>query len=184
MSGRKHENADRLMPGETLALWRDDDPHKPLIAAMLVEQFRCLDCGAWLSLGSANDKGEAVAIEMRAASLAGAPRQLVRSSSRLFVGIEWEGWRQVETFERLTVVDTNGREHEDHDVPINLDSTRWQAGYLARCIHDHAPAEESTRMFPMCIGTTQLAPANSQCMRCERYGQKCAWRTAEQGGAT
>lgn len=43
---------------------------------------------------------------------------------------------------------------------------------------DKARAELVRKMFPLCIGTTQLAPTNRQCMRCERYGQHCDWKAA------
>lgn len=33
----------------------------------IVEQFRCIDCGAWLSLGPSNDRPAAVRVEIRAA---------------------------------------------------------------------------------------------------------------------
>ena len=45
----RHENADHLMPGELLDF---DEPHTPP-QRVTVEQFRCLDCGEFLSLGSA-----------------------------------------------------------------------------------------------------------------------------------
>lgn len=32
---------------------------------------------------------------------------------------------------------------------------------------------KTTRMFPLCEGTTQLAPTNAMCIRCGRYGQRC-----------
>ena len=46
----EHKNADHLMPGE----WFNRD-EIPLYVAD-VEQFRCIDCGAWLSLGPSNDR--------------------------------------------------------------------------------------------------------------------------------
>lgn len=64
----KHENADHLMPGQVASVWGG-----PLDGyAATVEQFRCLDCGAWLSLGEANDTGPhaaSVAVEPRSARL-------------------------------------------------------------------------------------------------------------------
>ncbi len=32
---------------------------------------------------------------------------------------------------------------------------------------------EQPRMFPKCVGTTHLAPTNSQCKACGLYGQRC-----------
>lgn len=43
----QHKNADHLKPGEWLNL--GDQP----VHIVAFEQLRCLDCGAWLSLGSA-----------------------------------------------------------------------------------------------------------------------------------
>jgi hypothetical protein len=62
----KHENADHPMPGECLVNWND----LGRIKAALCEQFRCIDCGAWLSLGESNDEPEQVRVEMEAARLA------------------------------------------------------------------------------------------------------------------
>jgi hypothetical protein len=40
----------------------------------LVEQFRCLDCGAWLSLGPSNDEPDSVKVEIAAAAQAASYR--------------------------------------------------------------------------------------------------------------
>ncbi len=61
----KHENADHLMPGQSSA---DLDNQRTIIAPVLVEQFRCLDCGEWLSLGHSDEYG--CESEIRAAELA------------------------------------------------------------------------------------------------------------------
>lgn len=61
----KHENADHLKPGDE---WADMDGD--FIEVVLVEQFRCCDCGAWLSLGPSDETDERVAIEIRAAEIA------------------------------------------------------------------------------------------------------------------
>lgn len=58
----KHENADHLIPGEWFEPWSGGG------VCVAVEQFRCLDCEAWLSFGPANDTA-AVLIEIRAAEL-------------------------------------------------------------------------------------------------------------------
>lgn len=54
------------MPGELLVFnsWNSADHY------VTVEQFRCLDCGAWLSLGPANDEPAEVQVEIRAADRA------------------------------------------------------------------------------------------------------------------
>jgi hypothetical protein len=62
----KHENAEHLMPGECVATMDGIvfvDPAQ-------CEQFRCLDCRAWLSLGPANDEPDAVRVEILGARFA------------------------------------------------------------------------------------------------------------------
>jgi hypothetical protein len=59
----KHENADHLMPGDW---WTCGQRRAP--SMVVAEQFRCIDCGCYLSLGPANDDG--TAIEIRAAEIA------------------------------------------------------------------------------------------------------------------
>jgi hypothetical protein len=126
-----HENADHLKPGETLSSGY-------LVAVLIAncEQFRCLDCGAWLSLGPANDADPNVAVEVRAAELAARKFDMeYRLSSRFRTNYgEVAGWRGEESIESLQVVDENGERRTDHNVPLNLDSPNWRAGYLARCI--------------------------------------------------
>lgn len=48
----RHENADHLKPGDVLT----PSGYAPIEEGqpVLVEQFRCLDCGEWLSLGPAS----------------------------------------------------------------------------------------------------------------------------------
>jgi hypothetical protein len=48
--------------------WADMDGD--LIEVVLVEQFRCCDCNAWLPLGPSRDDDERVAIEIAAAGVA------------------------------------------------------------------------------------------------------------------
>jgi hypothetical protein len=65
-----HTNADHLMPGDTFEPWVSDDV-AVIRSVARCEQYRCLDCEAWLSLGEANDEGPhaaAVAVEVRAAA--------------------------------------------------------------------------------------------------------------------
>lgn len=67
--GCKHENADHLMPGDVF-LPKPFGQSAP--DPVVVEQFRCLDCGAWLSLGRAKHKGKHAAtirVEIAAARL-------------------------------------------------------------------------------------------------------------------
>jgi hypothetical protein len=121
----EHENADHLMPGQSFANPRDTYFASYIV---LVEQVRCLDCGAWLSLGPANDGGkhaQQVAVELRAAALA---VHLVEHGN--FVGCasaeEMNGW-----FEHYLDRDTRYR--------VNADEKRRkaQAGYLTRAIVNH-----------------------------------------------
>ena len=122
----KHENADHLMPGELLDF---DEPHTPTWR-VTVEQFRCLDCGSWLSLGPANNDGphaEQVAIEIRAAELAADPRPWIAAFRSVGCHGDWFGWCQ--------------------HVAAEFDPTATmlpneQAGYLARCIAQHDAEQE------------------------------------------
>ena len=128
----KHENADHLKPGD---LWCARDPRTPPWRVD-VEQFRCLDCGAWLPLGPANDQPEAVRVEIRAQEIAAHKHVMeYRLSSRFKTNYgEVAGWRGEEVIESLHVIDENGDERIDSGVPLNLDSPSWRAGYLASCI--------------------------------------------------
>lgn len=56
----KHENADHLAP---------DYDSRDLSGWARVEQLRCIDCGAWLSLGASNDRPLRVRIEIATAGL-------------------------------------------------------------------------------------------------------------------
>lgn len=60
----KHENADHLMAGEWFEPWTLCLANKQALA----EQFRCLDCGAWLSLGPSKENNRS-RIELWAAML-------------------------------------------------------------------------------------------------------------------
>lgn len=84
----KHENADHLMPGEFVVDWSDLGWLNPA----LVEQFRCLDCGAWLSLGHSNDTAPGVAVEIRAATLAANWKPLGGADTTDDEYIGWGGW--------------------------------------------------------------------------------------------
>jgi hypothetical protein len=64
----KHENADHLKPGEPFEPWFSDDT-AVLRGFATCEQFRCLDCEAWLSLGPSNDELPEVQIEIEAARI-------------------------------------------------------------------------------------------------------------------
>lgn len=65
----RHENADHLMPGDRFSM---DDWGPCHVDIARCEQFRCVDCGAWLSLGPSNDEPESVRVEIRAAEIAAA----------------------------------------------------------------------------------------------------------------
>lgn len=98
---------------------------------------RCNDCGEYLSLGPANDTPE-VLIEIRAAEIAAyaADRRSRLSSQFLFQSYaEHAAWRGEEAIRDLVVM-RGGKRTIDHDVPLNLESPSYLAGYLARCIDE------------------------------------------------
>lgn len=64
-----HENADHLMPGERFQPYAEYPRRCAPIESVTCEQFRCLDCGAWLSLGEANDADPNVELEIEAAAM-------------------------------------------------------------------------------------------------------------------
>lgn len=108
----KHENADHLMPGQFTML---EDGR--LITA-LVEQFRCIDCGAWLSLGESDEHAsEHVEIEIRAAHLAHG-----ENNEHEFSGLEWCGFGGDE------------QAYVDGVLMYVSHHREWRAGYLAHCI--------------------------------------------------
>lgn len=117
----KHENADHLKPGDILT----PTSFAPIEQGcpVLVEQFRCLDCGAWLSLGHSDETDEHVAIEIRAAEIA----QAVADNGYYPIWPE----RHSDEIRGWSVAESNMHPH----------SGAWLAGYLARQIATHT--EES-----------------------------------------
>lgn len=125
----KHENADHLKPGEWFNI--DEQP----IYVVAVEQFRCVDCGEWLSLGPANDAPPEVQIEIRAAEIA--------ADAARGIGLGGHGpehctgehcWHFYEEWD-----DSAGPCcYCHHPGPIlpGVDN-ECHAGYLARCIATH-----------------------------------------------
>ncbi len=83
------------------------------VAADLIHHKQCLDCGAWLSLGPANDEPPEVQIEIRAAEIAASDRPIGECD-----WLEWAGWVTERTEDSLT-------------------TWRGLAGYLARAIVHH-----------------------------------------------
>ena len=65
MNRCKHENVDHLKRGDLLL-----DARGECVGVARCEQFRCIDCAAWLPLGDANDSSPEVQIEIRAAEIA------------------------------------------------------------------------------------------------------------------
>lgn len=118
MSGCKHENADHLMPGDVLT----PSNYAPIEEGEPVafEQFRCLDCGAWLSLGPASDTPAAL-VELRAAEIAADHADL-----------PWVDWNHGEA-----------AGFDDRDTPMPYRVESWHAGWLAAAIvsHDHEQRE-------------------------------------------
>lgn len=115
----KHENADHLMPGEIFTPYgcRGGKHTSGCGRAAMCEQFRCLDCGAYLSLGESNDASEAVQVEMRAIEVVNA-----RAAQRpdLVTTDEFYGWNL----------------HECNSTSGDF-SPGVAAGYLARCLWTH-----------------------------------------------
>lgn len=115
----KHENADHLMRGEMYEHWHLGDKG-PTLHAARCEQFRCIDCGAWLSIGPSNDKPAEVQIEIRAAEIAAHVSDDGAPLVRRFDGAEHAGWI----------------EHAFDSQKTPEQPGEW-AGYLARCIVEH-----------------------------------------------
>lgn len=124
----KHENADHLMPGDVLTPMN----YAPIEEGVpvLVEQFRCLDCGAWLPLGPSNDEPEQVKIEMRAAEIAAVLRYSNKRLITLTSFAERRGlWLHAQAQRNKFWGLADGLTKYDH------------AGYLARVISTHESGE-------------------------------------------
>jgi hypothetical protein len=120
MSKCKHENADHVKAGEQYALY-DRERGETTYREALVEQFRCVDCSAWLSLGPSDETDPRVALELRAATLS-------HTTFSLLIDCENCGW------EAHDDIDT------DHDRDCQYpwpERDGFDAGYLARCIANH-----------------------------------------------
>lgn len=111
----KHENADHLKAGD---LWKDHPTAYLGVYLAKCEQFRCLDCGAWLSMGESNDDSEAVQMEMRAAEIAADEDEKMG----LCEHFGWEGY----------LAPKFSTDPADAGY-----ANKWHAGYLARCIVTH-----------------------------------------------
>lgn len=100
---------------------------------------RCITCGYYLSLGPANDDDPNVAVELRALEIAAHMFDMQHRLSSRFKTTHGEiaGWRGEEVIAQLEVIGSNGLRRTDRDIPLNLDSPNWRAGYLARCIATH-----------------------------------------------
>ena len=124
MARCKHENADHLMPGQWLTLVDDLGEHP--IHVVQCEQFRCIECEAWLSLGPSNDADPNVQVEIEAARLAA----LHRDGRR----IPHNGTRGRGT---ATGCAGCGWNLEHRSAPLLDGKRNTDAGYLARCIAQH-----------------------------------------------
>jgi hypothetical protein len=151
----RHENADHMFRGDIVD---EGWPDWPADFKAQCEQLRCLDCHAWLPIGPANDASEAVQVEIRAAEIAAD-----------FADV---GYRP-------------GCDRFEYCPETRSDELcqLCERHYLTHAIATHAThatgAEESGRSFQLCLGTTEIAPPNSQCRRCGRYGQRCDyWNSA------
>ncbi len=96
--------------------WAEGDREEDAIRC---EQHKCLDCGAWLSLGEANDDDPRVAVEIRAAEIAADDDELMGMCESF-------GWESLLAPKFSTDPVDDGY------------SQKWHAGYLARCIATHS----------------------------------------------
>lgn len=145
----KHENADHLMPGECFV-------RNGFASYVLVEQFRCLDCHAYLSLGDSDEHASvAVEMEIRAAEIAADLDEADRlcdwtMSNDAFIGLtafeERRGW---------SIAESNMQHH----------SNAWLAGYLARCIATH----EDERPMTLDEVKSALVEGGKERAAAERY---------------
>jgi hypothetical protein len=123
----KHENADHLMPGEWFFPYGDRPQN-----IVTCEQFRCIDCGAWLSLGHSDEHAsEAVEIEIRAAELAADLDEADRLCDWTMANESFVGLTAFEERRGWSMAESNMQNH----------SNAWQSGYLARVIATHEGGE-------------------------------------------
>ena len=121
------------MPGDHGQFEDDDLLCRARVGGVIVEQFRCLDCGAWLSLGPANDEPAKVQVEIRAAELAAEWKPVggIVPCSTSTERVGWLLW--------------------PHEAPRTIDES---AGWLASQIQNHrmdgqnvAGAEHAARVI-------------------------------------
>ena len=97
----------------------------------------CLDCADYIPFGPTPEPapGSVEWIQRRAVELA--------ESWERFLGlpdataVERYGFQGVEAIPTLFVYERDGTRRTDEDVPLNLESSEWLAGHLARCIVVH-----------------------------------------------
>jgi hypothetical protein len=124
----KHENADHLTAGEA-STW-GDGPLDGYIA--IVEQFRCVDCGAWLSLGRSKDADPVVRVELRAAAVAIEVKERRHGwPARLNHPEEVIGW------DRHSCGDDPVFNSENQGLPLRGWTVKRWSGWLAREIAAH-----------------------------------------------
>lgn len=128
MARCRHDNVEARAWSITSRRWYDRFPSCRY--ADLEDALVCLDCGAWLSLGPANDEPEAVQIEIRAAELAA----------------EWDPDGEWTGIESLGMV-SEGEHTEllERDIAARVrpasDLFAYLSGYLARCIAEHGAGD-------------------------------------------
>jgi hypothetical protein len=138
-----HENADHLKPGDLFAL---DQPYTPPVR-VLYEQFRCVDCGAWLSLGDADEPE----IDVRAAQLARISR-----------------WSR--EYKKLTFLERSGLAEVGGIVKLKTEDPQWQAGYLAFQILDHDENENDAEPVSDALIRLVLERPNGHCSESSATG--------------
>lgn len=125
--GCRHENA--LPHGWVNPSWDGYDGYwyeAPYLSSKQADAVVCQDCRAWLPLGPANDGGERVRVEIRAADLAHGVR-----NEHEFTQAEWMGWDGDEQYIMCGQHRTVWQDMSDERF------VGWEAGGLARCISDH-----------------------------------------------
>jgi hypothetical protein len=138
----------------------------------------CVRCRAWLTLGESNDAPEAVKVEILAAEIA------ARRVNAWCTNDAWGGWNAHlmgwDPFpSRAALAGYLAREIASHDESgrgggvSQSDCECWSPReHLPFC-----PAYVSRPDPVRCIGVTQWAPDNRQCMSCGRFGQSCDRRS-------
>ncbi len=139
------------------------------------DRITCLDCNHWFPLGPAAAETPEVAVEKRAAEVAGDAREGVGLGGHRpqhCTGEHCWHWFEDDCSDNANQCCYCG--HNGIVLPgIENDC---QVARLVHAIANHDEEQNpklTFRMFPHCTGVTQLAPTNRQCGKCKMYGQQC-----------